>query len=338
MEFWAPLPKGTAKEIVNNAKRLEAKGYTGAIVNQVYGPPWAALAVAAANTSLRIESGIAMGFVRSPFETACAAIELDELSEGRFVLGLGTAPQTWNEKFYGEKFSPPIGRMRELIQVVRQVNEAAMTQSTTIAPFDGEHYSLSFESLVPTFSPRATRIPVWVAALRERLCELAGETADGLIGHPIWSREWTFDYALKALSKGATLANRETSDIHVQLWLTASIDTDRRQAALRARGNVAFYAGIPSYHSYFDKHGFGDIAKSLVEARQEKPVQDCLDLVPIEMAQTFALCGTADDVGQALEELGPKADSMCVKPPTWVVDPDDMVTQRHLIDEILFAD
>ena len=56
------------------------------------------------------------------------------------------------------------------------------------------------------------------------------------------------------------------------------------------------------------------------------------------MAQTFSLCGTADDVGQALEELGPKADSMCVKPPTWVVDPDDMVTQRHLIDEILFAD
>jgi alkanesulfonate monooxygenase SsuD/methylene tetrahydromethanopterin reductase-like flavin-dependent oxidoreductase (luciferase family) len=244
MEFWAPLPKGTAKEIVSNAKILEAKGYTGAIVNQVYGPPWAALAVAAANTSLRIESGIAMGFVRSPFETACAAIELDELSEGRFVLGLGTAPQTWNEKFYGEKFSPPIGRMRELIQVVRQVNDAAMTQSTTIAPFDGEHYSLSFESLVPTFSPKATRIPVWVAALRERLCVLAGETADGLIGHPIWSREWTFDHALKALSKGARMADREISDIHVQLWLTASIDTNRRQAALRARGNVAFYAGI----------------------------------------------------------------------------------------------
>ncbi|MFQ3316582.1 MAG: putative F420-dependent oxidoreductase [Candidatus Poriferisodalaceae bacterium] len=337
MEFWAPLPKGTATEIVSNAKRLEAKGYTGAIVNQVYGPPWAALAVAAANTSLRIESGIAMGFVRSPFETACAAIELDELSEGRFVLGLGTAPQIWNEKFYGERFSPPIGRMRELIQIVRQVNEAAITQSTTIAPFDGEHYSLSFESLVPTFSPKTTRIPVWVAALRERLCELAGETADGLIGHPIWSREWTFDHALKALSKGAKLANREISDIHVQLWLTASIDTNRRQAALRARGNVAFYAGIPSYHSYFDDHGFGDIAKSLVEARRNKPVQDCVDLVPVEMAETFALCGTADDVGQALEELGSKADSMCVKPPTWAVDPNDMTVQRQLIDELLFA-
>jgi alkanesulfonate monooxygenase SsuD/methylene tetrahydromethanopterin reductase-like flavin-dependent oxidoreductase (luciferase family) len=227
--------------------------------------------------------------------------------------------------------------MRELIQIVRQVNEAAITQSTTIAPFDGEHYSLSFESLVPTFSPKTTRIPVWVAALRERLCELAGETADGLIGHPIWSREWTFDYALKALSKGAKLANREISDIHVQLWLTASIDTNRRQAALRARGNVAFYAGIPSYHSYFDDHGFGDIAKSLVEARREKPVQDCVDLVPVEMAETFALCGTVDDVGQALEELGSKADSMCVKPPTWAVDPNDMTVQRQLIDELLFA-
>jgi alkanesulfonate monooxygenase SsuD/methylene tetrahydromethanopterin reductase-like flavin-dependent oxidoreductase (luciferase family) len=228
--------------------------------------------------------------------------------------------------------------MRELIQVVRQVNEAAMTQSAVITPFDGEYYSLCFESLVPTFSPKATRIPIWVAALRERLCELAGETADGLIGHPIWSREWTFDYALKALSQGAKLANRERSDIHVQLWLTASIDKDRRQAALRARGNVAFYAGIPSYHSYFDEHGFGDIAKSLVEARRERPVQDCLDLVPLEMAETFALCGTADDVGQALQELGPRADSMCVKPPTWAVESDVMSRQRQLIDEILFTD
>lgn len=335
---WAPLPRGTSAELMEAARRLEDQGYAGAIGNQVYSPPWGALAVAAAGTTrLGIESGIAMGFVRSPFETACAALELDRMSEGRFVLGLGTAPQSWTEGYFGEEFSPPIDRLREVVEIIRHVNDAASAGAPTLAPYEGDYYDLSFDSLVPTFGPTVRRVPIWIAALRERLCELAGEVADGLIGHPVWSSEWTFEHALAAMERGAARAGRDPADLHLQLWLTASIDTDPIEAARRARGNVAFYGGIDSYRSYFDAHGFGSLSDALVEARRSLPLEQCLDLVPLEAARTFAICGTADDVGQRLEELATRADSMCVKPPTWAVEVAESQRQHTLIEQVIFG-
>lgn len=333
---WAPLPKGDAAGVMEAARRLEDRGFAGAIGNQVYGPPWSSLALAAgATTDLGIESGIAMAFVRSPFETACAALELDRLSNGRFVLGLGTAPQPWTEQFFGEDFSPPLGRLREIIEIIRSVNTAAI-DGVAIPDYDGKQYQLSFPDLVPTFGPNVRRVPIWVAALRERLCEMTGEAADGLIGHPIWSLDWTFNTALVALERGAAKAGRDPGDLHLQLWLTASIDNDPGVAAKRARANVAFYASIPSYRPYFAAHGFGEVADALVEARMSLPVEQCVDLVPLEAARTFAVCGTADEVGQQIERLTARADSVCVKPPTWGLSSDESVLVQQRIEAVLF--
>lgn len=338
LKAWAPIGKGNATQISETARRLEDRGYAGAIGNQVYGPPWAPLAVAgAATTGLGLMSGIAMSFVRSPFETACAALELDQLSDGRFTLGLGTAPQSWTESFFGHDFRPPIGRLREVIQIIRLVNEAAVTGAETLDPFEGEHYQLDFTGLFPNHQPGARRIPIWIASLRERLCELAGECADGFIGHSIWSPWWLFERALPAMERGALAAGRDPGSIHVQLWLTASIDPDATVAAARARGNVVFYASIPSYRTYFDAHGFGDMFDTLVEARRSQPLEACIDLVPLEAARTFAVCGTADEVGQEIERLGHRADSVCVKPPMWGIDTETAADQRSLIERLLLG-
>ncbi len=336
--FWAPIGRGDAVAIGERARHLEDRGYAGVIGNQVYGPPWASMAVAAASTTtLGLETGIAMAFVRSPFETACAAIELDQLSNGRFTLGLGTAPKTWTEGFFGEDFEHPIGRLREVIEILRSVNDAASGEATSIPDYNGTHYQLSFEGLHPNFGPDVRRVPVRIAALRERLCELAGESADGFIGHSIWSTWWLEERALPAFRRGATSAGRDPADLDVQLWLTASIDPDPDVAAKRARGNMAFYASIPSYRSYFDAHDFGDVFDTLVEARRSLPLEQCLDLVPLEAARTFAVCGTADEVGAQIERIAAHADSMCVKPPMWAVDPTDAAQQADHIEHLLLG-
>ena len=123
---WAPIGRGSAATLADRCRELEDRGYGGVIGNQVYGPPWAPLAVAAtATTRLGLESGIAMSFVRSPFETACAALELDQISGGRFTLGLGTAPQTWSEDYFDAGFDHPIARLGEVIDIIRTVNDAA---------------------------------------------------------------------------------------------------------------------------------------------------------------------------------------------------------------------
>lgn len=337
-DFWAPIGRGDAAAIARRARQLEERGYAGAIGNQVYGPPWASMAVAAgATTTLGLETGIAMAFARSPFETACAALELDEISNGRFVLGLGTAPRSWTEDFFGQDFQPPIGRLREVIEVIRLVGDVAASGAATIPDYRGEHYNLSFEGLHPNFAPNARRVPVWIAALRERLCELAGESADGFIGHSIWSRWWLLDRALPAVRRGAAKAGRDVNDLHMQLWLTASIDTDPVAAAQRARGNVAFYASIPSYHSYFDAHGFGNLFNTLVEARRSQPLKHVIELVPLEAARTFAVCGTADEVGAEIEQIAEHADSLCVKPPLWGIEAADATEQTERLEHVLLG-
>ncbi len=178
---------------------------------------------------------------------------------------------------------------------------------------------------------------MFIASLRERLCELAGECADGFIGHSIWSRWWLVEKALPALHRGATAAGRDPSDLHVQLWLTASIDDDPVAAAKAARGNVAFYAAIPSYRSYFDAHGFGELFDELVEARRSLPLDQCVDLVPVEAARTFAVCGTPDEVADEIQRTALHADSMCVKPPMWGIDPADAARQALLLEHVLLG-
>lgn len=336
--YWAPIGRGDASVIAARARMLEERGYAGTIGNQVYGPPWASMAVAAgATTTLRLETGIAMAFSRSPFETACAALELDQISNGRFTLGLGTAPQSWTEGFFGESFQPPIGRLREVIEVIRLVCDVAASGAASIPDYRGDHYSLSFEGLHPNFGPNARRVPVWIAALRERLCELSGECADGFIGHSIWSRWWLLERALPAVRRGAAKAGRSIDDLHVQLWLTASIDDDPVLAAQRARGNVAFYASIPSYRSYFAAHDFGDLFDTLVEARRSLPLEQVVDLVPLEAARTFAVCGTPDQVGEEIERIDEHADSLCVKPPLWGIDPADAADQARRLEHLLLG-
>ncbi|MDG2114601.1 MAG: LLM class flavin-dependent oxidoreductase, partial [Actinomycetota bacterium] len=271
-----------------------------------------------------------------PFETACATLELDQISDGRFTLGLGTAPQTWTEEAFGHDFVPPIGRLREVIEIIRLVNDTAVSGAGTIPEYHGTHYQLSFEGLHPTFGPDVRRVPVFIAALRERLCELAGECADGFIGHSIWSSWWLEDRVLPAVRRGAEKAGRDAGELHIQLWLTASIDPDRTEAARKARGNVVFYASIPSYRNYFAAHGFGDMFDELVEARRSLPLERCVDLVPLEAARTFAVCGTEDDVANTIAEVGRHADSMCVKPPMWGIGADEVARQWEQLERVLF--
>jgi len=338
LNCWAPIGRGDSAAIATRSKELEQRGYSGIIGNQVYGPPWASLAVAAASTtSLELETGIAMAFVRSPFETACAALELDQISNGRFTLGLGTAPQTWTENYFGQDFAPPINRTREVIEILRLIFNAAISDAPAIPDYQGDHYHLSFEGLHPNFGPKVRPIPIWIAALREKLCELAGETADGFIGHSIWSRWWLEERALPAVRRGAAKTGRDPNEIQIQLWLTASIDSDPLVAARRARGNVAFYASIPSYRSYFEAHGFGDMFDTLVEARKSLPLESCLDMVPLDAAKTFAVCGTPDEVGEEIENIAQHASSICVKPPMWAIEPQDWEEQNSQIEKLLLG-
>lgn len=107
-KFWGVVAPMPAPVVTMQAKMAEDAGLEGLFAPQVYGPPFIPLAAAAAVTQrVRLASGIAIAFVRSPFETAMAAMDMDRLSNGRFTLGLGTSVQAWTDGFFGAEYGKP---------------------------------------------------------------------------------------------------------------------------------------------------------------------------------------------------------------------------------------
>ena len=105
---------------------------------------------------------------------------------------------------------------------------------------------------------RHKKVPIYLAASGPKMLQLAGEIADGVIGHPIWSIQWATKKVPEQLKVGLDRGGRERSDIHVNHWFWVTPNRDPIQSVEDARACVAFYAGIEQYEAYFAAHGFRD--------------------------------------------------------------------------------
>ena len=250
------------------AKQAEAQGLVGLFAPQVYGPPFVPLAGAAMVTErLLLASGIAIAAARSPFETAMAAIDLDRISGGRFVLGLGASVLAWTRDVFGAPEHKPLAHLRETVAAVRHVIRGAHKGLT---PFEGQYFRASFRELQATAPPVREEIPIWIAALRGPMVRLAAEIAQGVMGHPMWSIDWAVEQIQPDLRAGLAKAGRKREDIDLNLWLWVAVNPDEAQAIEDARATVAFYAGVEQYESFFEAHGFGSEARRLQQAVKSK--------------------------------------------------------------------
>src|SRR5574341_2624301 len=175
--YWGFVsPDLPATAVAAQAKMLEDAGLDGVLAAQLYSTPFIPLAIAATATSrLRLLSGIALAFTRSPYETAVAAMDMDRVSEGRFILGLGCSVAALSGGIYGMPYGKPLEHMREVVEIVRLVIAKAHTGE--LKRYDGVYHHHDFSSLQPPPAPLRTDIPVWIAALRGPLLSLAAEIA-----------------------------------------------------------------------------------------------------------------------------------------------------------------
>jgi probable F420-dependent oxidoreductase len=311
----------SARTIAALAQQQEEAGLEGTFAAQVYGPPFAPLAAAATRTDrLLLASGIAIAFTRSPFETAMAALDLDRMSEGRFVLGLGASIQAWVEGMFGMPYAKPVPQLREAVQVIRQI--VAEAHTGRLQRFDGRYYHLDFAEMQPPPPPVRTAIPIWISALRGAMVRLGAEIGDGIIGHPIWSIPWLTDVIAKDIDAGLSRAGRRREQLHVNCWFWTTPNPDRRESIEDARACVAFYAGMAQYEPYFAAHGFGDLCRQLQEGVRRGDFMSVAPLVTDEMASTFVLTGTPDEVRRKLEPAWAVADAMTLIPPVLSLTPE----------------
>jgi alkanesulfonate monooxygenase SsuD/methylene tetrahydromethanopterin reductase-like flavin-dependent oxidoreductase (luciferase family) len=310
-KYWGLVPTIPGPALSDYARRLEDIGFEGATALQIYGPPFPTLAVAgAATTRLKVATGIAVASTRSPFETAMIAMDVDRITQGRFILGLGTGLSSVNVGAYGVPDYKLVAHLRDTVGAVRHIVANAHKGLT---PYDGTYFKADFKEVMLTAPPARENLPIWIAALRDRVTQLALETADGLMLHALWSPSYS-------VSQGPMIAaslkkyGRQRGDIEVNAWPWVAVNDDQRQAIDDARPTVAGYAGIKEYEGFFEACGYGKEARLCQQGDQANSLA-IMHHVPDEMVKTFVACGNPDQVLEQLEPYWTVADSLCPMAP-----------------------
>jgi len=140
-KYWEILQALPVDELVKVVRRFDELELDGVWAPQLHAPPFVTLAaVAMASPRLKIGSGIALAFTRSLAETALSALDLDRLSGGRMVLGLGTGVRLWNERTHGIVYGKPVAHLREVVETVRAIIEKGATGDLGV--IDGAYHKL----------------------------------------------------------------------------------------------------------------------------------------------------------------------------------------------------
>jgi probable F420-dependent oxidoreductase len=300
MRIGLVLTGGSARADLELARRAEAAGFDGVYTIEFFNRHgYVTLgAIAEATSRIRIGSAIANAFTRSPLVHASAAMDLDELSGGRMVLGLGSATRRMNEDWYGVPFSAPAARMRELVQLLRA---AFAAQKGGGLRFDGKYWKLN----VPLFArPGAARgsIPIWVAAVNRGMIAAAGAVADGLVGHPIATRRWHREVTLPGLANAESSAGRAAGACALVPYVMVSIHPDRSQAVRDAKPQIGFYFTTEIYHSVLDLHGLRHVGEACRAALRHWDVRAMADAIPDALVDEIAIACPPDEARDRLAQ------------------------------------
>lgn len=287
------------------ARLAEEVGVDAVLVEETKDDPYQLLALGAAATStIGIGTSVAMAFPRSPTITAMSAWSLQKLSNGRFVLGLGTQVRAHVQRRYGMTWSAPAPWMRDYVGAVRAVWQAWQTGERL--RYESEHYTLDL--MVPLFDPGPIEhpdIPIHVAAIGPNMCAVAGEVADGVRLHPVCTPRFIDEAVLPAVEQGAHRAGRPTGAVEICMKPLIGTAPDRdalARVAETVRARVAFYLSTPSYRRAFEIHGWGDIAIAASELARRRRWEELPGLVDDEMLHTVATVGTYDEIAGKLRE------------------------------------
>ncbi len=275
--------------------RHEAAGYAGVWSSESKHDPFLPLVLAAEHTE-RIEIGtaIAVAFARSPMTVAYAAHDLQAYSGGRFMLGLGTQVKAHIERRFNMPWSEPARRMREYISALRSI--WASWDDGVPLDFQGDFYSHTL--MTPFFSPPPLTTPppsVHLAAVGERMTEVAGEVADGLLVHAFTTERYLRERTLPALEVGLVRSGRSRADVALSipgLVATGAEEESMARAVEATRKQVSFYASTPAYRGVLEVHGWGELGEELTTlSRSEDPLrwEKMASLVSDEVLHEFAI-------------------------------------------------
>ena len=287
-------------------------------------------AVATCTKRTKIATGIAYAYMRNPVLNAAGAMDIDELSNGRMILGLGSGTRSMNEMWYGEPFEPrSAAKMKECVALIRKIWASHKGRGMR---FEGDFYRLN----IPAYSrPHMVRdrIPLYLAGVQKGMLRTTGEVADGLVGHPLCSRKYLVEFIRPQLEIGAQRAGRTRENVDVTTLLITAISHNREQAIQEAKNQIAFYASVKSYESILNLHGWEQQKLAIWEHFKTFNLSKMAAAVTDDMVEQIAIAGTPDECREQIDKWKDVVDLPILYTPTAGVKADRVRENHRLIVE-----
>jgi probable F420-dependent oxidoreductase len=277
--------------------------------------PFVRLAAMAARTRrIGLGSGIAVALARSPLVIATAALDLDELSDGRLTLGLGTSTKRMNEEWYGRPFEHPAGQLEEIVLLLK----ALFNHQEGPFLFDGRYHRLKLDHYGR--ANHNPHVPILTAGVNQRMVEVAGRVAEGVIGHPIATTKYINEILMPALKTGSAKEPRTSGSPLISSQIITSINSDINLAKREAAAQIAFYATVKTYDAIHKLHGFEEEVGSIRNAFYQGDTERMIQCVSKPMLNAMSIYGGAHDVLDQLERYRGLVDIPVLYSPHFGID------------------
>lgn len=287
------------------ARLLEELGFHGLVTNENKDDPFIPLALAAGATRrVELATAVAIAFPRSPMATAMTAWALQQLSGGRFILGIGTQVKGHNERRYSTAWVSPGPRLREYALALRSIWETWQTGEPL--NFRGKFYT--FTLMPPAFNAGPIdhpHIPIHIAAVGPYNSRVAGEVGDGLRPHGIATRKYIEEVMLPAAEEGARKAGRSVAELEICVMPMVAVgdnDEELRPQVENIRRRLAFYGSTRSYRPVFDVHGWGHVVDELHPLSVQGRWDEMPRLISDRMVEEMAVIATYDNLAAELRK------------------------------------
>lgn len=303
MKVDVEVAAGSPSEVTELARRAEAFGFDCFWCNETKHDPFVQLALAASSTKqIALGTSIALAFTRSPTTLAYTTWDLQSLSNGRMILGLGSQVKGHIERRFGMKWEPPAPKMKEVILALRSVWRS--WQEGGKLDFQGRF--LRLDLMTPFFSPgpiESPEIPIYVAAVNPGMCRVAGAVADGVHVHPLHTLRYLKEIILPSVNQGRNSGKGNPFSVAASVFAAVGeTEPERKKARETLRGQVAFYASTRSYRRVMDLHGWGDVCDRLHALSSKGEWQRMASEVPDHMLEEFVVEGSWEELGGSLRK------------------------------------
>ena len=319
----------TLDELIEAGIGADRKGFTTLWTSELHRTPFLSLAVLATKTKeIKLGSGVALAFLRSPLTLALTALDLDEISNHRFILGLGSGVKNLNLYWHGINFGKPVDHIDDVVNICRKV-----FKESHLNPIDyvGKEKSITLKGFDRPFIPKNTEIPIYLGTVGPLMTKKCGEIADGWISHELCSPIYLKENIIPKLTEGSKSKNIPKIIVS---GLTV-VDKVQKKAKRIAAGTVAFYASVKTYDEFFTSHGFGKEAEKIRDYFKSKNITEMIRSVPDEMVDMFAIAGDFDFVKSSIDKYKNLVDEIKLTPPThYVSEADTRDAQKSILNMV----